>query len=508
MSLSEVSLQFRVTTDSGFGKINVFYTDSYNWNEDTPFNELPSSSAQVGELSGDFENGKDYSIVLDKSRLVNDRFTLIFKQTVGGVEDDFAFYSSESESGFQPRLIISLVNESSNNAEPNDNQEPSESIYDNVDIDNAIPLPILKAFPSAQGHGAEIITGGENGAIFYVESFENTDAGYYDAENRVYRGTFKYAMQHPNPGYIIFRTGGVIRAFNEDDYSFNGGGNKTILGASAPFPGVVFYGHRFRLSNSSNWVLRGMTFLGGDNLVKARHDAFVAVDVTELILSDNNFGWGADEIYSIARGDNFIVQRNVSIEGYPGHNVGSIFTTNTKVKGKNKAASIHDNAYIHNTHRFPNVQGLETDVFDIVNQFAFNMGSRLSSHKFQININQINGYYKAGPRTNSRPNFKWNADNEGSNLWEPAPKIFTVGNIVTNYNTDPNYDNRNLWNQHISANGFLKNDPLPDYFFVDQMHTLGTDITIKTAIESYEFNILEKNIGSRYYMDSNGEKKK
>jgi hypothetical protein len=123
-------------------------------------------------------------------------------------------------------------------------------------------------------------------------------------------------------------------------------------------------------------------------------------------------------------------------------------------------------------------------------------------------VNQINGYYKAGPRTSSTVYFTWNASSEGSSVWSADPKIYTAGNVITNVTNDPNYDNRNLWNHLITGNGFVKGDPLPNDFFVDQMHPLGTDINIKTARESYEFNIVQKNIGSRYYMDNNGERQK
>lgn len=506
-SLNRVTLQFRVTADSGSGKLDIYYTDFFNWEEENvQFDELPTSSKLVGQLRGNFDSGKDYSIVLDRRDFSSDRFTLILRQSLGGAADDFAFYSSENESGFGPSLNLFQDNEVTEDQNFDDSQDSDDFGYDNVDMDNAILLSSLKAFPSAQGHGAVIITGGENGKIFYVESFENTNEGYYDADNDIYRGTFKYALKHPQRGYIVFRVGGVINAEDDRDYLITGAGNKTIMGGSAPFPGVLFYGHRFRLHQSSNWIIRGMTFLGGSRLEIRVHDAFTASRSTEILLSDNNFGWGGDEVYSLERSSNFIVQRNIAVEARPEHNTGSVFYPDTDGEtGIRGSGSVHNNGYFHISHRFPNLQGLEEEYFDVVNQFAYNMGSRISSNKFQLNVNHINGYYKAGPRTNSDIGFKWNASSEASSLWKPEPKIYSSGNIITNSVTSPDYDNRRLWKQHINGNGFTQDDPLPNSFF-SSMHPLGKDISIKSAQDAYDFNIVGKNIGSRYYMSADGRR--
>ena len=375
-----------------------------------------------------------------------------------------------------------------------------------------IELNTLKAFPSAQGHGADKVRGGKGGKIFYVTSTNSGESGSFDTETNTHSGTFLYALKHPDPGYIIFRVSGIFNIPNTNSYYISGSdvGNKTIMGGSAPFPGVVLYGHRFIIMNAKNgnFIIRGLTFLGGTNMTLKDDDAFTFKNQNELILSDNTFGYGADEAYSIGNSDNFVVQRNLAFEGAPGHNVGSIFSVD-KSDLTPRGGSVHDNGYIHITHRFPNTSGLETSHIDIINQFAFNYGSRFNSHKFQLNLNDINNYYKKGPQSSSKPSYKWNAHKENDNpLWKPNPKIFTSGNFIAGYNENINSDNRELWEQHITANGFQAGDPLPSSFFKNTRHTLGLDIRIKTAEEAYQYNILGKNIGARFYTDENGKREK
>ena len=379
-----------------------------------------------------------------------------------------------------------------------------------TDESKVIELKTLKAFPSAQGYGSDKVTGGKGGKIFYVTSLGNSDAGSFDNSTNTHSGTFNYALKHPDPGYIIFRVSGVFLISDDTNYYLSGSnvGNKTIMGASAPYPGVVMYGQRFVIDNASkgNFIIRGLTFLGGSNLTLKDDDCFTYRNQEGLILADNTFGYGADEAFSIGNSNNFVVQRNLAFEGAPGHNVGSIISAD-KSDLSPRGGSVHNNGYIHITHRFPNTSGLETAYIDVINQFAYNYGSRLNSHKFQVNLNDINNYYKSGSQSSSSPTNKWNSHIERDNpLWKPSPKIFTEGNFITGIWEDVNANNRPLWVQHISNNGFTAGDPLPSSFFANSMHPLGLDINIKSAKAAYQYNIVGKNIGARFYMNSNGER--
>lgn len=372
----------------------------------------------------------------------------------------------------------------------------------------SIELTTKKAFPSAQGLGVDDIEGGRGGTLFFVDDLSNESTGTYHEETDTHTGTLRYALQHPDPGTIIFRTAGVARSDASSAYRMTrDDARKTILGATAPAPGVILYGSSFTLNGSGHWIIRGLTFLGGDSLEAGAHDTFSARGPTHLALADNTFGWGADEAYSARQFDRLVAQRNLAFEGHPSHNVGSIFAIDTLGGGSGRLLSAHDNAYVHISHRFPNVLGLENDFVEVINQFAFNWGRRTESHKFQSRHNDINNYYRSGPRTSSEPRKLWNADAEnGSPFWNPPAAFYTAGNIMTGFFDDASADNRVLWFHHITRAGYVAGDPLPPSFFVDTPHPLGLDVAPRSAEDAYLYNVVGRNVGARFVVDAEGRR--
>ncbi|MBO6936038.1 MAG: hypothetical protein JJ863_13740 [Deltaproteobacteria bacterium] len=371
-------------------------------------------------------------------------------------------------------------------------------------VDDAIELTSRKAFPSAAGLGVEDIEGGRGGTIFFVTDLANRNEGSYDEATDTHSGTFRYALEHPDPGVIVFRTAGVASVGSGSSYTFTqDAARKTILGATAPAPGVVFYGGAFTL-RGGRWIIRGMTFLGGSDVVAGATDAFSGNGATHVALADNTFGWGGDEAYTVRRFERLLAQRNVAFEGHPDHSVGSIFAADTDNAGA-RLLSAHDNAYVHLSHRFPNTQGLETDRFEVINQFAYNWNRRTESHKFQARHNDIANYYRSGPRTSSMPRKAWNAHQENdSPLWNPPPQYYTAGNIMTGFFEDPDADNRVLWSHHISSAGYVAGEALPATFFVATPHPLGVDIEPRTAQRAYEYNVVGGHVGARHVVDADG----
>lgn len=387
---------------------------------------------------------------------------------------------------------------------PTDMGVPDMSVPGDV-----IELSTLKAFPSAAGLGVEDIEGGRGGAIFFVTDLTNRSEGSYDEATNTHSGTLRYALEHPDPGVIVFRTAGVATVGSGSSYRFTrDDARKTVLGATAPAPGVVVYGGAFTLRGTGHWIIRGMTFLGGTDVTAGATDAFSADGPTYIALADDTFGWGGDEAYSVRRYERLLAQRNVAFEGHPDHSVGSIFAADTENPGE-RLMSAHDNAYVHLSHRFPNTQGLETDRFEVINQFAYNWNTRTESHKFQARHNDIANYYRSGPRTSSTPRKAWNAHQESdSPWWNPPPQFYTAGNIMTGFFEDPAADNRVLWSHHISSAGYVAGEPLPPSFFVDTPHPLGTDMDPRTAEEAYTYNILGGHVGARYVVDAEGRRQR
>lgn len=373
--------------------------------------------------------------------------------------------------------------------------------------DDVVVLSTRKAFPSAAGHHADGMQGGRGGALFFVDDLGSDASGRYDEATDTHTGTLRYALEHPDPGIVVFRVAGIIRTDGNLRLT-RSGARKTVLGATAPAPGIVLYGGSFLIQTTGgDWVLRGVTVLGGSGLSAGRDDAFaVDNDVENMLLADNTFGFGADEAYTVRRMTHLIAQRNLAFEGHPEHNVGSIFAVEALEEGM-RTISAHDNAYVHISHRFPNAQGLHDDRIEVVNQFAYNWNRRTESHKFMARHNDINNYYRRGPRTSSTPRKAWNAHNEyDSPFWDPPPAIHTSGNIMTGFFDDPDGDNRTLWSHHISSAGFVAGEPLGPEFFVDTPHPLGLDMHVRTAAAAFAYNIEGRRVGARWVVDASGER--
>lgn len=373
---------------------------------------------------------------------------------------------------------------------------------DSDDASNSIVLDRLKAFPSAQGHGVDEIFGGKGGSIFYVTTLSSQNTGSWNSQKGVYEGSFRYAMEHPDPGYIIFRVGGVIDGGNILDRRIHA--KKTILGGTAPYPGITILGRgywRVKDSGKSDLIVRGVNFLGTPSMKLKNDDAMTLVESTHAIFSDNSFGWGADEVFSLARSNWVTAQRNFLFEAIPGHNTGSILNANLDDRSSG-GISFHNNAFVHISHRFPNIEARKEYFVDVVNNFVHNWNWRLHSHRYDFKLNDINNYYQTGDNTNNNGlRSLWNPSDYNFGI-DPDPRIYTSGNVVDGQLTNI------PWTFHISGKGYEQGEPLPSHWFVRSPHPLGTDLNVKDAQEVFDYNIKGMNIGNRYYMNENGQRVK
>lgn len=94
------------------------------------------------------------------------------------------------------------------------------------------------AFPGAEGHG-RFVTGGRGGDIRYVTNLKNSGAG-----------SFREAVKGDAKKIVVFKVGGVIAL--ESDISI--GANTTILGQTAPAPGVTL--RYYTVSPGANNIIR------------------------------------------------------------------------------------------------------------------------------------------------------------------------------------------------------------------------------------------------------------
>ena len=101
------------------------------------------------------------------------------------------------------------------------------------------------AFPGAEGHG-RYVTGGRGGEVIHVTNLNDSGTG-----------SFRAAVQGNRKKMIVFDVGGVIALASE----LTIGQNTTILGQTAPYPGITI--RYYTVKPSSNNIIRFIRFRRG-----------------------------------------------------------------------------------------------------------------------------------------------------------------------------------------------------------------------------------------------------
>lgn len=107
------------------------------------------------------------------------------------------------------------------------------SVFTMVAVADDIP-----AFPGAEGHG-RYVTGGRGGQVIHVTNLNDSGAG-----------SFRNAVSGKNKKIVVFDVGGVIAL--KSDLTI--GANTTILGQTAPAPGITL--RYYTIQPSENCVIR------------------------------------------------------------------------------------------------------------------------------------------------------------------------------------------------------------------------------------------------------------
>ena len=97
----------------------------------------------------------------------------------------------------------------------------------------------VPAFPGAEGHG-RFVTGGRGGTVIHVTNLNDSGAG-----------SFRNAVSGSGKKIIVFDVGGVIALKS----NLNIGANTTILGQTAPAPGITLRYYNVN-PNGNNIVIR------------------------------------------------------------------------------------------------------------------------------------------------------------------------------------------------------------------------------------------------------------
>ncbi len=258
------------------------------------------------------------------------------------------------------------------------------------------------AFPGAEGHG-RYVTGGRGGNIIHVTNLN--DSG---------KGSLREAVKGSSKKTIVFDVAGVI-ALSSD---LNIGDNTTILGQTAPAPGITV--RYYTVKPGNNNVIRFMRFRRGqERNVNDGADAIYQRNKTGIMLDHCSFSWSIDEVASFYDNNNFTMQwctiaESLCNAGHDkgAHGYGGIWG--------GKLASFHHNMIAHVANRGPRFNGaryewknytsnydyatykwknfVEAENVDFRNCLMYNAQSSCYGGPGGGQINMVNNYYKCGPR--------------------------------------------------------------------------------------------------------------
>lgn len=333
------------------------------------------------------------------------------------------------------------------------------------------------AFPGAEGHG-RYVTGGRGGKVVHVTNLNDSGTG-----------SFRSAVSGSEKKIVVFDVGGII-ALNSD---LNIGDNTTILGQTAPNPGITL--RYYTIRPGSNNIVRFVRFRRGEERnVNDGADATWQREKTGIILDHCSFSWSIDEIASFYDNRNFTMQWCTLGEALanPGHSKGE--HSYGGIWG-GKGASFHHNFLCHMQNRAPRFCGarydwngydntqyansIQAEIVDFRNCVMYNWGNGNGCYGGTGggHINIVNNYYKAGPGTANTKrvtqiSVATNDNADGTPFLGYCARYYINGNYVTAAGSEAeNYD----WKGVIYDSGtFTING---EKYCADANHLYGDNIT-------------------------------
>ena len=266
----------------------------------------------------------------------------------------------------------------------------------------AIAQEQVPAFPGAEGHG-RYVTGGRGGQVIHVTNLNDSGSG-----------SLRNAVSGSSKKIIVFDVAGVIALKN----NLNIGANTTILGQTAPAPGITLRYYTVN-PNGNNIIIRYLRFRRGQEKdVNDGADASTARHFTGIIIDHCSLSWSIDEVASFYDNNNFTMQwctigesLNNAGHGKGAHGYGGIWG--------GKLASFHHNLICHVNNRSPRFNGarydwtgytsnklyneykwenaVQAENVDFRNCVVYNCGNGCYGGPGGGKINMVNNYFKTGP---------------------------------------------------------------------------------------------------------------
>lgn len=265
---------------------------------------------------------------------------------------------------------------------------------------SAAALAQTPAFPGAEGHG-RYVTGGRGGKVVHVTNLNDSGTG-----------SFREAVKSGNR-IIVFDVAGVI-ALKSD---LKIGDNITILGQTAPSPGITL--RYYTVQPGNNNIIRFLRIRRGEEKnINDGADATWQRNKTGIIFDHCFFSWSIDEVASFYDNNNFTMQWCTIAESLtnPGHSKGAHGYGG--IWG-GKLASFHHNFVGHLMNRGPRFNGarygwtgytsnkeystykwqnaVQAENVDFRNCVMYNAQGTCYGGPGGGQINIVNNYYKAGP---------------------------------------------------------------------------------------------------------------
>ena len=348
----------------------------------------------------------------------------------------------------------------------------------------------IPAFPGAEGHG-RYVQGGRGGVVRHVTSL-------VDDGKTTTKGTLRWAVNGSTKKIIVFDVAGVI-ALKKD---LNIGANTTILGQTAPSPGITV--RYYTVQPGANNIIRFIRFRRGQEKdVNDGADAAWQRETTGIILDHCSFSWSIDEVASFYDNNNFTMQwctlgesLNNAGHGKGAHGYGGIWG--------GKLASFHHNFIAHVNNRAPRFCGarykwtgytknydydkynwenyVQAENVDYRNCVVYNCGNASYGGPGGGYINFVNNTYKRGPAANTSQFTKVTVGASGNStpadLYGMTSRYYINGNDLLKQDGSKN---NSASNDNWTAVGYDGGTYTIDgeICSIDKNHLYGESVTYK-----------------------------
>ncbi len=263
------------------------------------------------------------------------------------------------------------------------------------------------AFPGAEGNG-RYVTGGRGGKVVHVTNLNDSGAG-----------SLRAAVKGTDKKIVVFDVGGVIPLASE----LKIGANTTILGQTAPYPGITL--RYYTVRPGDNNIIRFIRVRRGqEKEFDDGADACWGKNLNGLILDHCSLSWSIDEVGSFYDNNNFTMQwctlgESLNNAGHDkgAHGYGGIWG--------GKLASFHHNMIAHVANRAPRFNGARYNWMgytanSLYSQYKWDNAVQAENVDFRNclifdwgtggcyggpgggYINMVNNYYKATPEVKNK----------------------------------------------------------------------------------------------------------